>query len=111
MREARREGTDPYADIRLNLQGGWISAEDALYQLIVYGGMFEEWYGGTPSDSRIMEIAPACPGSIPDEKPALIAHSFDGETQCFTIDWIGGGELTLWPEGVMRPLDFFQDGM
>ncbi len=103
------EGTDPYADLRSRMQGYWTSNEDSQYNLLISGGVFEEWYGGIPSDTRLMEIAESCDGSR-GSGPYLIAHDYSkiDAPQCFEIWEATGSFLSLFPLGSMRPLDFSQ---
>ena len=107
LREARAEGNDPFADLRARLQGGWTSASDPNYQLLIAGGVFEEVYENIPTDTRLMELANTCAGAQGDG-PYLLAHSDarDGDIRCFEVWEASATTLSLFPLGVMRPLDF-----
>lgn len=107
IREARVEGSDPFAQFRDNLQGFWTSNSDPNYQLLIAGGVFEEWYQNIPSDTRLMELANTCDGARGDG-PYLLAHSYarDGDIRCFEVFELSRNRLSLFPLGVMSPLDF-----
>jgi uncharacterized membrane protein len=109
IREARVEGSDPYAQMRADLQGFWTSTSDPNYQLLIAGGVFEEFYQNIPSDTRLMELANTCEGARGDG-PYLLAHSYgrDGDIRCFEVFELSQGSLSLFPLGVMQPLDFYR---
>lgn len=107
IREARVEGSDPFAALRARLQGFWTSASDPNYQLLIAGGVFEEFYENIPTDTRLMELATTCEGSR-GGGPYVLAHSYgrDGDIRCFEVWDASATTLSLFPLGVMRPLDF-----
>ncbi|MCC1482230.1 DUF1036 domain-containing protein [Roseibaca sp. Y0-43] len=109
IREARVEGSDPYARLRAELQGFWTSTSDPNYQLLIAGGVFEEWYQNIPSDTRLMELANTCEGAMGDG-PYLLAQSYarDGDIRCFEVFELSQDSLSLFPLGVMQPLDFYR---
>jgi uncharacterized membrane protein len=107
LREARAEGDDPFAALRARLQGFWTSASDPNYQLLIAGGVFEESYEHIPTDTRLMDLATTCDGARGDG-PYLLAQSYarDGDIRCFEVFELSRNSLSLFPLGVMRPLDF-----
>ncbi|MBN2761255.1 MAG: hypothetical protein JXQ79_12205, partial [Rhodobacteraceae bacterium] len=109
IREARVEGVDPYAQVRADLQGFWTSTSDPNYQLLISGGVFEEFYQNIPSDTRLMDLANSCEGARGDG-PYLLAQSYarDGDIRCFEVFELSQGSLSLFPLGVMQPLDFYR---
>ena len=111
IREARAEGDDPFADVRARLQGYWTSTEDASYQLLLAGSLFEEYYDNIPTATAVVEIAASCEGSKGDG-PYLIAHSIDEneDPRCFEIVEATGDTLSLFPLGTMGFLDFRKAG-
>lgn len=109
IRAAQVEGNDPFAALRARLQGFWTSASDPNYQLLIAGGVFEESYENIPTDTRLMELATTCDGARGDG-PYLLAHSYarDGDVRCFEVFELSDDTLSLFPLGVMRPLDFIR---
>lgn len=107
IREARREGKDPFANVRAHLQGYWTSKDDPSYQLLISGALFEEYSDTIPTDTRIVEVARTCEGSAGDG-PYLIAHPYhpSEETRCFEIVEAAGNQLVLFPLGTMNFLEF-----
>lgn len=109
IREARVAGVDPYTQVRADLQGFWTSTRDPNYQLLISGGVFEEYYQNIPSDTRLMDLANTCEGAMGDG-PYLLAQSYarDGDIRCFEVFELSQDSLSLFPLGVMQPLDFYR---
>lgn len=107
IRTAEVAGNDPFAALRARLQGFWTSVSDPNYQLLIAGGVFEEVYENIPTDTRLMDLATTCDGAQGDG-PYLLAHSYarDGDIRCFEVWEASATTLSLFPLGVMRPLEF-----
>lgn len=112
LSDYRLEGHDPFANVRFEMQGAWVSDDDSAYQLIVYGGMFEELYDGNPTDSSFMTFGNSCPGGVADGSTYVTLRSVQGdEPRCFLVEWVGGHEMSLWSVEAMNMLNFTADGM
>lgn len=106
------EGHDPFAGIRFDMQGAWVSDDDSSYLLIVQGGVFEELYDGIPTDTSFMTLASGCPGQGGDGGTYAIVRSIQGgEPRCFLVDHVGGHELSLWSVDAMNMLNFTANGL
>lgn len=101
-------GDDPYAELRARLQGMWRSMDDPEYQVVIYGGVFEELHALTPTDMSAMFFSPQCP-DVPDYGPAFTLKTMfnneHAEDRCMVVVHVGR-TLELAPIGVMNTLRF-----
>ena len=106
IRDWRVEGSDPWAPSRAALQGFWTSTDDAAYQVLVHGSVFEEYYDGVPDLTQTMMFRDGCPGA-PGNGPAFELIADDGTTdRCVSVGATGVTALELMVAGTMRPLTF-----
>ncbi|WP_127115893.1 DUF1036 domain-containing protein [Shimia sediminis] len=108
VRSYETHGDDPYADLRAAMQGMWRSLDDPSYQVVIYGGVFEELYDLTPTDMSAMFYADECPPTA-DFGPAFtlktMYNNAQAEDRCMVV-LNAGRTLELAPAGVMNTLRF-----
>jgi len=112
---AKASGADPMAEARFGIQGSWISHDDSNYMVLINGGVFEEWYGGTPTETSMFDIVADCPGAH-GFGTYLEVRSFgsaidDDAPRCFDIVHYDDHSLELFPLGTMNMLTFSANGM
>ncbi|MFN3147620.1 MAG: DUF1036 domain-containing protein [Paracoccaceae bacterium] len=108
IRDYSLEGYDPFAGLRNQLQGFWRSYEDPSYEVVIYGGVFEEMSGGIPTDTSIMTLADTCEGAFEDGPAMILRSGSDPDEYRCLIVYDAGQELALFPVGGMRDLVFWR---
>jgi uncharacterized membrane protein len=85
IREVRLHDADPLAGLRVAIQGDWVSEDDPLYLMTVFGMEAFESYEGEATGTRFLRIEHDCPESA-GTGPVLMTTTVPGfETQCFLI--------------------------
>jgi len=83
IREVRIHADDPLAGYRAAIQGDWVSEDDPLYHMTVFGMEGFESYDGEETGTRFLRVEAECPESA-GTGPVLITTTVPGfETQCF----------------------------
>lgn len=106
IREYETGGHDAFARQRAAVQGFWRSADDASYEVLIYGGIMEEMYDGVPNDTSLIKWADTCEGAH-GAGPAMILKSFNDPEfeRCMTLVE-ASNRLVLFPVGTMGDLRF-----
>ncbi|MBU2942504.1 DUF1036 domain-containing protein [Shimia thalassica] len=108
IRDYTFAGEDPYSAHRAAMQGLWRSLDDPNYEVLIFGGIFEELYQQLPTDTSTMFFTQNCEGS-PGTGPAILLKSYDraDEDRCMFVLGVGN-TLELAPAGVMNDLRFYK---
>jgi hypothetical protein len=102
MTSAEPGGDDPHADLRGQLQGDWVYADDANYGLRVTGTEWHSLYGGQVMGSAVLWVAEGCPGAATSGLTGLIIRSeFDmpGQHPCFDLVEFAPDRMVLQQPG------------
>lgn len=83
IREVRIHEDDPLAGYRVAIQGDWVSGDDPLYRMTVFGMEAFESYDGEDTGTLFLQVADECPESA-GTGPVLMSTTVPGfETRCF----------------------------
>lgn len=106
IRDFDQGGQVPHLATLQAIQGRWWSVDDAKYEVLIHGGMFEEYYNGMPSETALIALADGCQG-FPGDGPAIQLHPLADaeEDRCFFVGQTGP-RLELFPAGGMNDLRF-----
>tara|TARA_R100000322_G_scaffold94439_5_gene59037 strand:+ start:81703 stop:82779 length:1077 start_codon:yes stop_codon:yes gene_type:complete len=106
IREYSFGNPDAYSVERGLMQGWWTSVDDASYELVIYGSMFEEYYSGNPDLAAFMFYQWGCDSAF-DGQIAFQLVSWDGnEQRCASIEYVDDASMSIWVAGTMKPLRF-----
>ncbi|MCR8725823.1 DUF1036 domain-containing protein [Frigidibacter sp. ROC022] len=83
LREVVAHAEDPFGDLRAAIQGDWMSSDDPLYRMTVYGSEAFEFYDGEQIGVRFLRIEAECDGSAGAGPVLLTTELEQFETQCF----------------------------
>lgn len=90
--------TDPNAELRTALQGDWVSVDDPLATLSVFGSEWFNLYDGQPMDQNLMTLGGTCPDGAAVDGGALVLQMFGGapeDVTCFDVMDVSADTLTL----------------
>lgn len=89
---------DPYAALRAQLQGRWVSLDDPLSEIEFMGSEMRNMYGGQFLGLDFLQIAPRCDDAPPEAGPLLIRTDPEDHTaspQCYGISFSDKNTLEL----------------
>lgn len=101
LRRVTRTGSDPFAALRADLSGAWMSESDNAYEIDIYGGLQTEYYNSEFQAEFTLDLAESCPASG-GAGPVMLLRERGGEpeTICMIIDSVAAEELVLIVPGL-----------
>lgn len=102
MTSAEPGGTDPHAALRSQLQGDWVSADDASYGLRVEGTEWHSLYGSQILGSAVLWVTEGCPSTTSEGQAGLVIRTeFDvpGQHLCFDLVEFAPDRMVLQQPG------------
>jgi hypothetical protein len=90
---------DPYAELRMQIQGDWVWPDGPDYGLRVTGSEWVSLHAGQEMTMMMLHIAPACPDSEAASAPVLVLRGYDGDPGqflCLRVDEIDGARMQVY---------------
>ncbi|MGL4311033.1 MAG: hypothetical protein ACRCSU_11150 [Paracoccaceae bacterium] len=89
---------DPYATLAADMQGMWVSDDDAQAAFEVVGTQMVDSYAGEVQASSLLTFAAECPDGLAGVGPVMIAQVMGddpGEMACYAIVSLADGALEM----------------
>ena len=89
--------SDGFEDERAALQGFWRAADDAQYEIVIHGSVYEEVYDGIPDTTLMMQFMEGCPDGPPNGGTAfqLVSARDALEDRCFYVSKVEANRMEL----------------
>ncbi len=90
---------DPYAFEREMLQGAWVSDDDALYRLDIFGTEMVETYDGEETSVALFVTSDQCPDGSPTDGMSLGVYILGGDPEsarCWALESMTDDTLSVF---------------